>query len=159
MSEPNWVPLGASAAATVGPSGPASIPLHMGTAAASAAATNNGATTFTAVSDPNERSVIDLRGKTKIKIMGRIGGALVAATKMRVQYHPGGNPAVATGDAGWATLAESAGSHTLNTIFYSAEIAIPAPAQINDCVIRVGIYGGDGAADPTITMCILNIYS
>lgn len=91
--------------------------------------------------------------------MGRIGGSLVAATKLRVQYHTGGNPAVASGDAGWTTLAETAGSHTLNTMFYSAEIAIPAGAQINDCLVRVGLLGGDGVADPTITACTLNCYA
>jgi hypothetical protein len=135
-----------------------SLPLHAGTNAASAAATNNGASAFTAVSDPNERTIADLRGKTKIKIMGRFGGAVAAATKMRIQYHPGGNPAVASGDAGWATLAESAGSHTVNVLFYTAELAIPAGAQVNDCVIRAGIFGGDGVVDPTITACVLNVY-
>lgn len=126
---------------------------------ASAAATNLAANTFNAVSDPNYRQMVDLRGKTKLKVMGRIGGALVAATKLRVQYHTAGNPAVATGDAGWTTLADTAGSHTLSTLFYSAELSVPAGAQINDCLVRVGLFSGDGAADPTITCCILNFYA
>lgn len=103
--------------------------------------------------------MVDLRGKTKVRIQGRIGGALVAATKLRVQYHTGVNPAVATGDGGWTTLADTAGSHTLNTMFYSAEINVPAGAQINNCLIRVGLFSGDGAADPTITCCVLNFYA
>lgn len=127
--------------------------------AASAAATNLAANTFSAVGDPSYRRMVDLRGKTKVRIMGRIGGALVAATKIRIQYHTGGNPAVASGDAGWTTLADTAGSHTLNALFYTAEIAVPAGAQINDCQIRCGIFSGDGAADPTITACTLNFYS
>lgn len=114
---------------------------------------------FNAVNDPNYRSMVDLRGRTKVRVVGRIGGALVAATKLRVQYHTGGNPAVASGDGGWTTLAETAGSHTLATLFYTAEIAVPAGAQINNCLIRVGLLSGDGAADPTMTACVLNFYS
>jgi hypothetical protein len=127
--------------------------------AASGAATNLALNAFNAIGDPAYRTIADLRGRTKVRVMGRIGGALVAATKLRVQYHTGGNPAVATGDAGWTTLAETAGSHTLNTLFYSAEINVPVGAQINHCLIRVGLFSGDGAADPTITACVLNFYS
>jgi hypothetical protein len=132
--------------------------LHPPFLAASAAATNLAASTFSAVSDPNYRVMTDLRGLTKIRIQGRIGGSLVAATKLRVQYHTGGDPAIGTGDGGWTTLADSAGSHTLNVMFYSAEISVPAGAQINNVLIRVGLFGGDGAADPTITTCVLNFY-
>jgi hypothetical protein len=134
------------------------VVLHHPHMAASAAATNLAANTFNAVSDPAFRQFVDLRGMTKIRIQGRFGGAVVAATRLRIQYHTGGNPAVVTGDAGWTTLAESAGSHTVNVLFYSAEIAIPAGAQINDCLIRCGIFGGDSAADPTLSCCILNCY-
>lgn len=147
-----------------GPPGPPgtqfgnSILLLAPNGAASAVATNLAANAFNAVSDPNYRQMHDLRGMTKIRIQGRIGGALVAATKLRVQYHVGGNPAVATGDAGWTTLADSAGGHTVNTMFYSAEIAIPAGARINNCLLRVGVFSGDGVADPTITCAILNVY-
>ena len=125
---------------------------------ASAAATNLAANTFSAVSDPNYRQFHDLRGLTKVRIQGRFGGTVVAATRLRFQYHLGGNPAIATGDAGWVTFAESAGSHTLNTMFYSAELSIPVAAQANNVLLRVGIFGGDGVADPTITCAILNVY-
>lgn len=134
------------------------IPLLLPSGSASAAATNLASNTFNAVSDPSYRYMVDLRGCTKVRIQGRIGAALVAATKLRVQYHTGVNPAVASGDAGWTTLADTAGSHTVNTMFYSAEISVPAGAQINDCLVRVGLFSGDGAADPTITACILNFY-
>jgi hypothetical protein len=103
--------------------------------------------------------MVDMRGKTKMTILGRFGGTVVAATKLRVQYHLSNNPAIATGDVGWTTLGDSAGSHTVNTFFYSAEIAIPLVAQINPVQIRVGIFGGDGVADPTITSCVLNFYN
>lgn len=136
-----------------------SVDLLAPNTAASAAATNLAANTFNAVSDPNYRRMVDLRGKTHVRIMGRFGGAVVAATRLRVQYHTGGNPAVVTGDAGWQTLAESAGSHTVNAMFYSAEIPVPAGAQINNCLVRVGIFGGDGAADPTLTCAVLNFYA
>lgn len=126
--------------------------------AASAVATNLAANAVNAVSDPNLRQMVDLRGLTKVRIQGRIGGTLVAATKIRIQYHTGGNVAVATGDAGWTTLADSAGSHAAGTMFYSAEIAVPAGAQINNCLIRAVLFSGDGAADPTITACLLNFY-
>lgn len=124
----------------------------------SVVATNLAANTFNAVSDPSFRQMVDLRSLTKLKIVGRIGGTLVAATKLRVQYHPGGNIAVATGDAGWATLADTAGSHTLNVLFESAELAVPALARIQSCVVRVGLFDGNGTADPTITTCMLRFY-
>jgi len=127
--------------------------------AASAAATNLALNTVNAVSDPNYRRLLDLRSLTKLKIMGRFGGTVVAATKMRIQYHTSGNPAIATGDAGWTTLADSAGSHTVGTLFYTAELAVPAGAQINDCQIRAVIFSGDGAADPTLTACVCNFYA
>ena len=127
-------------------------------AAASAVATNNAVGNFAAVTDPNFRAVVDLRGCTKFRMQGRIGGAIVNAIKIRVQYHTSGNPNIASADAGWATLGDSAGTHGLNVPFYSAEIAVPAPAQIEAVVIRAGIFSGDGAADPTMTCCILNFY-
>lgn len=144
-----------------GSSGQASLSVCLLAAngAATAAATNLAADTFNAIGDPAYRWMGDLRGKTAVRIMGRIGGALVAATSIRIQYHTGGNPAVASGDAGWTTLATSAGSHSLNTTFYSAEISVPQGAQINNCLIRAGLFSGNGTADPTMTMCILNFYT
>jgi hypothetical protein len=135
-----------------------SVTLHPPYLAASAAATNLAATTFSAVDDPAYRWRGDLRGRTHLRIMGRIGGSLVAATKLRVQYHVGGDPAVVTGDGGWTTLATTAGSHTLATLFYTAELSVPSGAQINNVLLRVGLYDGDGAADPTISACILSLY-
>jgi len=135
-----------------------SVALHPPYQTASAVATNLAATTFSAVSDPNYRWMGNLLRLTKVRIQGRIGGSLVAATKLRIQYHTGVDPAVATGDGGWTELATTAGSHTVNVMFYSAEIAVPSGARINNCLIRVGLYDGDGAADPTITTCILNLY-
>jgi hypothetical protein len=44
-------------------------------------------------------------------------------------------------------------------MFYTAELAVPAGAQINDCLVRVGIWSGNGTADPTITACLLNFYA
>lgn len=134
------------------------VVLHPPYLAASAAATNLAANTFSAVGDPNYRQMVDLRGMTKLRVQGRIGGSLVAATRLRVQYHVGGDPAVATGDAGWQTLGDTAGPHVLNGMFYSAELTVPAGAQVNNCLVRVGLFGGDGAADPTITAAILNFY-
>lgn len=134
------------------------IVFHPPYQAASAAATNLALNAFNAVSDPNYRQFHDLRGMTKVRIQGRIGGALTAVTKLRFQYHLGGNPAVATGDAGWTTLADSAGIHTVNVMFYSAELSIPVAAQANNVLLRVGLHSGDGVADPTITTALLNVY-
>ena len=39
------------------------------------------------------------------------------------------------------------------------KLAVPAAAQVNNCLIRVGILGGDGVPAPTITCCILNFYA
>jgi hypothetical protein len=146
----------------IGPSGPLTgktIVLLAPNGAASAAATNLAANTFSAVSDPAFRQIHDLRGMTKARIHGRLGGAVVAATRLRFQYHLGGDPAIASGDAGWITLVESAGSHAVNVMFYSAEINIPVGAQMNDVLLRVGIFGGNGTADPTITCASLSVYA
>jgi hypothetical protein len=148
-----------------GPQGPAgqqgarTVELLSPNETASAVATNLAVSTVNAVSDPNFRRLLDLRTLTKLKVMGRFGGTVVAATKLRIQYHTSPNPAIATGDAGWTTLADSAGSHTAGTMFYTAELAVPAGAQINDCQIRCVIFSGDGAADPTISACVCNFYS
>lgn len=135
------------------------VPLHPTQVSASAAATNNGASTFTAVGDPNSRRMVNLTGLTKVRIQGRFGGAVASGTRLRVQYHTSADPAIASADAGWTTLADSAGSHTVSVMFCSAEIAVPSGARINNCQIRAGIFGGDGAADPTMTCCVLNFYS
>jgi Collagen triple helix repeat (20 copies) len=142
-----------------GPAGPSFVPLQPLNSAASAAATNLAVDTWNAVSDPNFRAMVDLSSYTKVRMMARIGGALVAVTKVRIQYHTGGDPAVATGDAGWTTLIDSAGNHTLSVAFYTPELAVPAGAQINNCLIRAGLFSGNGTADPTLTGCLLNFYS
>jgi hypothetical protein len=124
----------------------------------SAVATNIAAAAFMAVSDPNLRQVVDMRGYSKFRIQGRLGGALVSACKIRIQYHLGGDPNVGTADAGWQTLGESAGNHTLNAMFLTPEITVPAAARVNNLVLRAGLFGGNGVVDPTITCCILNLY-
>lgn len=125
---------------------------------ASAAATNLALNAVNAVSDMNLRRVVDLRGLTKCRMMGRIGGSLVAATKIRLQYHTGGNIAISSGDAGWTTLADSAGGHVISVLFYSTELAVPVAAQIQTCVVRAVLFSGDGAADPTISCCVVDFY-
>jgi hypothetical protein len=135
------------------------IPLLAPNDGASAAATNLAVNVFNAVGDPAYRRMVDLRSCTKVRILGRFGGTVSAVTRLRVQYHVGGNPAVVTGDAGWQILADSAPPHVVATMFYSAEAAIPAGAQINHCLVRAGIFSGDGVADPTITACVLNSYA
>lgn len=134
------------------------VTLHHPHMAASAAATNLALNAFNAVSDPSFRQFVDLRGLTKFRIHGRIGGSLAAATKLRGQYHLGVNPAVATGDAGWQTLGDTAGGHSVNVMFFSSEMAIPPAAMIQNCLIRVGLVGGDGVTDPTVTCAILDFY-
>ena len=134
-------------------------PLLLPLMAASAVATNNALNAVNAVSDPNLRQMANLSGITKARIQGRIGGTLAPATKIRLQYHLGGNPAVATGDAGWTTLADTAGAHTTGVMFYSGELVVPAAARVNNVLIRPVIFSGDGAADPTITACVVNFYA
>lgn len=126
---------------------------------ASAAATNNGATAFTAVSDPNFRILCGLEDLNYVYMQGRFGGSVVAATKLRVQYNITNDMNISTSDAGWTTLIESAGSHTVSQSFMTAVGNIPAGAKHPNCLLRCGVYGGDGIADPTITLCILNFYS
>lgn len=143
-----------------GPSGPSKthVVLHHPLMVASAVATNLALNTFNAVSDPSLRQIVNLTGCTKVRLVGRIGGTLTAVTKLRVQYHLGANPAVVTGDAGWVTLLDTAGAHTVSVMFYTAEIAVPAAAQVNNVLVRVGLFSGDGVADPTITCCTLSFY-
>jgi hypothetical protein len=124
----------------------------------SATATNLALNTLNCVSDPSLRMMMNLNGQSRLRFMARIGGTINAATTIRLQYHLGGNPAVATGDAGWTTLATSAGGHTLNTLFYTAETAIPAGAQTNDVLVRACLFSGNGVADPTITGVTINTY-
>jgi hypothetical protein len=126
--------------------------------AASAIATNLAANTLNCVSDPNYRVMTNLKGMTKLRLQGRLGGTIATTTTIRLQYHTGGNVAIATGDAGWTTLATSAGSHTTGTMFYTAEAAIPAAAQINDVLVRACIFSGDGTQDPTLTQAQINVY-
>jgi hypothetical protein len=122
---------------------------------ASAPATNLAAGALAAVSDPNLRVMADLRGRISVRIQGRIGGTLAAATKIRVQYHLGGNPNVASGDAGWGNMATTAGSHAANAMFYTSELFIPAASRVKDVLLRPSLVDGDGVADPTITCCVL----
>lgn len=138
-----------------------SLPLLHPTDPATVAATNLLANTFSAVSDPNLRLMVSLRSSVPwqwARLQGRLGGTLVTATKVRVQYHLGGDPAIATGDAGWKTLLDSAGTHVLNTMFVTSPVAIPEEAKISSLLLRVGLFGGDGVADPTLTCAILSVY-
>jgi hypothetical protein len=151
----------AGPAGPLGPPGPSgrTIALLHPMMTASAAATNLAANTFNAVSDPNLRQVADLRGMTKLRLQGRLGGTVDIATRIRVQYHLGGNPAVLSADPGWQTLADSTPPHVANTMFYGGEQAIPAAAQANDVLLRAGIFSGNGVADPTLSCCVLNLYA
>lgn len=124
----------------------------------SAAATNLAASTLNCVSDPSLRTIVNLSGTTKMRVMARFGGTVATTTTMRLQYHIGGDPAVATGDAGWTTLDTSAGTHTVGTWFYTAEMNLPAGAQISNVMIRACVFGGNGTADPTITGVRANAY-
>jgi hypothetical protein len=142
------------------------IPLLHPSDTVPAAATNLAANAFLAVSDPNLRVMACLRGSAAppsptlrwARLQGRIGGALATATKIRVQYHLGGDPGVATGDVGWKTLLDSAGTHTLSTMFVTAPVAIPDEAKIPNLILRAGLFGGTGAVSPTLTCAILNLY-
>lgn len=125
---------------------------------ASAAATNLASAATNCVSDPSLRVMVNFNGVTRTRFAGKIGGSLNAATTIRLQYHTGGDPSVATGDAGWTTLDTSAGSHTLNTWFYTSEAAIPSGAQINNVLVRACLFGGNGVSDPTITGLNINAY-
>lgn len=142
----------------VGPIQTQHVIFHHPLMAASAIATNLAANVVNAVSDPNFRQFVDLRGLTRCRIVGRIGGNINVENRIRLQFHIGGNIAVATGDAGWQTLAETAGSHTVNVMFRSAELTIPVAARIQTCLVRAVLFSGDGVADPTVTCCIVDFY-
>ncbi len=130
--------------------------LHHPMMSASAPATNLSANTIGAVSDPNLRQFADLREVTKCRIHGRLGGSVSTSTKVRLQYHLGDDITVPTNDNGWKTLADSSGNHSVNTIFRSAEVAVPLAAKVQNCLVRAVLFSGDGQADPTITSCIVD---
>lgn len=134
------------------------IVFHHPMMAASAVATNLALNAANAVSDPNLRQFVDLRGLTTCRIQGRFAGTVSVATRIRLQFHLGGNIAVVSGDAGWTTLADSAGSHAVNVMFRTADLSIPVAARIKDCVVRAVIFGGDGAADPSISCCVADFF-
>ena len=92
-------------------------------------------------------------------MQGRLSGSVVAATKLRVQYIITNDMNISTSDAGWTTLIESAGGHTINQSFLTGPVAIPAGAKYDNCILRCGIYGGNAVAAPTITLCIFDFYS
>lgn len=125
----------------------------------SAPATLNPVGVFAAVSDPYLRTMADLRNATKVRMMGEVGDAIIAVTAIRVQYHLGGDPAVASADAGWTELLTSAGSHVLAVPFYTAEISVPSAARVNNLLIRCGIWSGNSLTSPTIQACVLNFYA
>jgi hypothetical protein len=133
-----------------------SYPLYPLYLVQSAAAVNNGPTTFTPIADPGYRAFVNLRGITKVRFIGRLGGTLHASTVMRIQYNTSSDPTILTG---WATLADSPGGHTSGLEFDSGEINVPSGAQILNCQLRLGIYGGNSAADPTLYGCVLNFYT
>lgn len=125
---------------------------------ATGAFSNLAASTVGAVGDPLYRTMVDLVGYTHVKMVGRITGSLAAATKIRIQYHTGGNLGVASADGGWTTLITSAGGHTLNVMFTTGELSVPSGAQITDCILRMVLFDGDGAADPSVSNCALFFY-
>jgi hypothetical protein len=135
------------------------VVLQHGRWTASSVATDLAAVTHNAVDDPLFRTLVNLRGAKKCRLLGRLGGTVATATKIRVQYHAGKDPLVASGDAGWQALVSSAGSHVAGTSFWTAEGSIPSAARRKTIVLRPVIYDGDGVADPTLTIAILHIYA
>lgn len=130
--------------------GPAGVTLVTGLDTTAQAA-NLAAGATNAVNDPSLRAMVDLRGVVTLKVLARIGSTLVVATKVRLQFHTGGNPNIATTDAGWTVMGTSAGSHVVNTLF-EFDVTVPAAAQIPNCLLRPVMFDGDGVADPTITL-------
>lgn len=155
------------ATGATGPQGPAgtsgaissTIALQTLRDSASSAASNNAASNFNAVSDPNFRVLTSLYGLNYVTLQGRLGGTLAAVTKLRVQYAVTSDPNLSTSSGLWTTLLDSAGGHASGTMFGSSVFNVPAPAKVNSVLLRCGIYDGDGVQDPTITACILNFYA
>lgn len=146
-------------ASGAGATGSLSVEFLKSNDAATGAFSNLGVGAVGAVSDPSYRTFADLRAYTKVRFLGRIGGTLVAATKLRIQYSASSDPTIAIGDASWATLATSAGSHSLGVTFYTAEEAIPAEARLLPCQLRAVLFDGDGVADPTMSLLVANFYT
>src|SRR5687767_4085341 len=103
---------------------PPPVTIHHPFMSPTASAANNGANNFAAVSDPSLRQMTDLRYASKGRMQGRIGGSISTASKIRLQYHLGKNPAVLSADPGWVDLFTSAGTHLLNQMFYTPEFVI-----------------------------------
>lgn len=131
-----------------------SVVLHHPKMDPTAPAAGLGSGVWEAVDDPDLRQVVDLRGCDSVKIHGRLSGTICNDNKIRVQYNVSD---VAADTAGkWHTLATSRGQHTLDEMFWTSGRSVPDDAQIENCILRAGIYDGDGVADPQISCCILS---
>lgn len=122
----------------------------------SAQATNNPATTFTALSDPEARRFLDLQGYPLVDVQWQVNGGVDAVTKVRLEY-------VATSDinqsTGWTTLLTTqAFASAGNQLHYETNLAVPTAAQVSNCLLRMGIYDGDGVADPYIAALVLRFH-
>lgn len=121
----------------------------------STAATDLAAGVFNAVGDQNYRNMADVRNYTSVQLWARLAGTVATATKVRVQYHTGGSPAISGADGGWTDLITSAGSHTTGVTFVTSAITLPVGARISNLLLRPGIYDGDGVADPVLQKAVL----
>jgi hypothetical protein len=119
-----------------------------------AAATNIDMGEVVAPNDADLRLVVDLRGMTCVKLQGRLSSN-VAQNKLGVQYSTNMN--FSAGGGHWIEMVSSKGNHTGGVTFWTAEYEIPDEAQKEEVMIRPVIMDGDGAADPAIGFCILNV--
>lgn len=105
--------------------------------------------------DPQFRRVIDLRGCEAARVEFDFGGTPVGASKIEIQYHPGGDPNVASGDAGWTRLCVTDANLGGFLFAISQDNRIPNPARIKNCIVRPVYYDGDGVGNPQLRHCAL----
>ena len=93
------------------------------------------------------RLQLDLRSATNV-----VGQALFStiphtAGTVRFEYS-------VNGGAAWATLIDVGTGYVANALKISAPVAVPSPAKIATCVVRV-VVTGDGVVDPVLVRAAL----
>lgn len=95
------------------------------------------------------RAQVDLR--TAVNVVGQVNFSVIphASGTARFEYSVNGGGA-------WATLVDlGTGGYVANTMKVGASVAVPAPAKIATCLIRL-VVTGDGVVDPVLQKAALN---
>lgn len=112
----------------------------------------NASSGETELSNQLSRRRLDLRNAVNFTPQVIVGVIPFASTgKYVVQYS-------VNGGSSWADFYDFGTGYTANQLKIGTITAVPAAAQVIDCLLRVVHRGGNGTADPTIRHCGLMIH-